>query len=376
MALAIGTILQDRYRIIALLDQGGDEPDSPVYLPLLMRHEAPLPAPTASPMPICNLYLSNNTSGDLCYEVNAVGVGKKCFGPGGYHYGDFLSETHYSVASTVCESRSGLHYYPPGNYTLSFSCPPTPTPTPTNTPTNTPTATATPTPTNTPTSTPTATATSTPTNTPTPTPTSTPTHTPTPTEQPGDVDVLSNHSHHVSSIGSLWIVGEVHNGTSDDLRFVRVTANVFSSSGQLLDTDYSYVSLDNLPAGEKGCFNVLFSPEPPGWGYYVFEDPTYRTDGDNLPHLTVVNDSGSYDATFGDYEIIGLVRNDHGSRVEYVSPIGTLYDGPGTVIGCDFTYVSSTHLDPGQTSSFKLWYFGRDYSDAASYRVQVDGNPQ
>ena len=95
-----------------------------------------------------------------------------------------------------------------------------------------------------------------------------------------------------------------------------------------------------------------------------------------MPNLTVLNDSGSYDPTFGWYEIIGQVRNDHGTRVEYVSPVGTLYNVSGIVIGCDFTYVNATHLDPNQTSSFKMTFVGRDYADVASYRLQVDGNPQ
>lgn len=51
-----------------------------------------------------------------------------------------------------------------------------------------------------------------------------------------------------------------------------------------------------------------------------------------------------------------------------------MFNSTGKVIGCDFTYVNSTHLDPGQTSAFDLTFIGRDYADAATYRVQVDGD--
>ena len=199
--------------------------------------------------------------------------------------------------------------------------------------------------------------------------------TPTPTAIPPGVYALPNHSYYVDSTDYLHIVGEVRNNTGNHLRFVKIAADIFSSSGQLLDTDFTYIHLDNLPAGDKTCFHILL-PKPAGWSYYQFETPTYRTDGEPLPNLTVMNHSGSYNATYGGYEIIGQVRNDHGTRVEYVSPVGTAYNTSGTVVGCYFTYVNSTHLDAGQISAFKLTFSGRDYSDVTSYRLQVDGNPQ
>ena len=73
----------------------------------------------------------------------------------------------------------------------------------------------------------------------------------------GGVRVLPNHFSYVSIIGSLWIVGEVQNDTAQHLELAKVTANVFSSSGQLLTTAFSYIDLDTLPAGEKTCFDIL-----------------------------------------------------------------------------------------------------------------------
>ncbi len=204
---------------------------------------------------------------------------------------------------------------------------------------------------------------------PTPTPTQEPTQPP-----PTGVQILPNHSYYVDSIDYLNVVGEIMNNTDDNLRYVKITANFFSASGQLLDTDFTYTWMDTLPARDKTCFDVSV-PVPSGWSYFQFEAPTYWTDGQPLPILTVINDSGSYDPTFGWYEIIGQVRNDNGSRVEYVSPVGTIYNASGKVIGCDFTYVSSTDLNPGQISSFEMTFVGRDYTDVTSYRLQVDGNP-
>ena len=202
-----------------------------------------------------------------------------------------------------------------------------------------------------------------------PTPTFTPS--PTPTSVSAGVYILDNHSFYVDSIDYLNIVGEVQNSTPDYLTLVSITANIFNSSGQFLDTDYTYMYLDNLPPSERTCFNIIMEA-PDGWSYYEFEAPTYWTDGRPLPNLPIFADSGSYDSGFGYYEIIGQVRNDHGSRVEYVQPVGTLYNDSGIVVGCDFTYVDSTDLNSGQTSPFTMLFVWRDYVDVTSYRLQVD----
>lgn len=191
--------------------------------------------------------------------------------------------------------------------------------------------------------------------------------------RPVGVYILPNHTSYIDSIDYYHVVGEVLNNTPNYLRFVRITANLFNSSGQLIDTDYTYIYLDNLEPGARTCFNLFFSNSA-GASYYLFEPVSYSTDGEPLPNLTAINYSGSYDATFGWYEIIGMVRNDSGSYVSYVSPVGTLYNSSGSVVGCDYTYVNSTDLAVGQSSAFEMLFTGRDYSDVSSYRIQVDGN--
>jgi len=285
-----------------------------------------------------------------------------------------------------------------GTFTPTCSPTKTPTPTCTKTPTPTSTSTRTPTPTNvndfmplvlkqpthTPTSTPTPTPTSTatPTRTPTTTstatqtPTRTPTRTPTatPTTLPFGVYVLPNNSYFYTEWGSLYVTGEVMNNTDSTLRFVQITANLYDTGGNLVGTQYTYTDLEDVPAWDRTCFEIVF-PTPPGnWAYYQFER-TYWTDGQPLPDLTVLGDSGSYNPSNGDYTILGYVRNDSGTRVNYVIPVGTIYNTNGIVLGCNSTYVVGYNLDPGQESSFQMNYIWRDYAAVSDYRLQVDGEP-
>lgn len=262
---------------------------------------------------------------------------------------------------------------------------PTSTSTPTNTPlpTNTPTITLTPTITNTPTITLTPTITNTPTITLTPTKTSTPTKTPLPTNtpiptatpKPQGIYIEDNHTSFTGSLGTLYIVGEVYNGSADYLWFVSVSVDLYNN-GQLVDVDSGYLSTHSLAPNTKGCFKIMVI-DPPTWNSYTLHSLTYWDDADPPPNLTLYNHSGSYDSYWGDYEIIGQMRNDDSVLVKFAKAIATLYNAQGKVVECDHGYGSDWDLDPGQVTSFKIWSLSRDdYADVASYALVSDGMKQ
>lgn len=170
----------------------------------------------------------------------------------------------------------------------------------------------------------------------------------------------------------MHVAGEVLNETNDYLRLVRVTVNVFGTGGELIETGTTYVILDSVPPGERACFEVLVGTLS-SWGSYDFEPLQYDDDGPLPLNLVVLNDSGVYNPSLQWYRILGQVRNDQGTRVEYVSPVITVYGAADSVLGCGSTYVASTHLNAGQTSSFETQFFGQRYANVASYRIQVDG---
>jgi hypothetical protein len=95
-----------------------------------------------------------------------------------------------------------------------------------------------------------------------------------------------------------------------------------------------------------------------------------------LPDLTIPRSNGYYDTGNQDNIIEGQVHSDGSQQVECVRPVGTLYNYAGKVIGCSFTYINSIYLNPGKTSGFELDFYGRNYTDVASYRLQVSGNPR
>jgi hypothetical protein len=174
----------------------------------------------------------------------------------------------------------------------------------------------------------------------------------------------------------LNIYGEVQNTGGTDVHGVEVVANLFNSGGQLIDISYGGdAALWVLPPGEKTCFTLYFD-EYDNWAYYEFEPPNFDSDPWSPLENMVITEYSTYYPDENRFRILGFVRNDNDYLVKYVQPIATLYDGAGTVIGCGWTFVSSDNLDPGQSSSFELNFFGEtsiNYANVASYRMQVDG---
>jgi hypothetical protein len=186
--------------------------------------------------------------------------------------------------------------------------------------------------------------------------------------------VLPNHSHYVDREGVLHVMGEVENGTADPVYQIGITVKLLSSEGDVVDTAHGVAPLQHVAAGERTCFHVSLV-EPADWASYGFGEPDCSP-GEPPPALSVLTDSGTYVPGAGWYLLGGEVRNDHGTRVNGVTVISTLYDGAGDTAGCGGAYVLSIGLEPEETSLFELLFTGRDYVDVAAYRVQADGQPE
>jgi len=192
--------------------------------------------------------------------------------------------------------------------------------------------------------------------------------------KPLELTVLNNHSSFVTSWGSLHILGEISNNSQNTYSAISLGTNLVNWSGQRLANEVVYTYLQNLPPGQKTCFDATFLNAPQGWSSYEFETPLFSGSFAQLPNLALLNSGASYDSTNGDYKLMGQVRNNQGSRVECVRLVGTLYNAAGKVIGCQLGYVSGYHLNAGQVGSFEILFYGHDYTDVATYQVQVEGH--
>lgn len=186
--------------------------------------------------------------------------------------------------------------------------------------------------------------------------------------------LLPNHSSYLDGLNWLHVVGEIRNDSGQTLSSIYITANLFNSSGGLVDTRQGRVLLDHTEPGETNCFDINFFTAAGEWSYYELERPIVYASTEAAPIVAIFNDSGSFNGYA--YEVIGQARNDGPTQVRYADVVNTLFTEDNTVMGCSSIWVSSTHLDPDQTSSFRTNNYGSHFANVARYHVAADGDPQ
>jgi hypothetical protein len=188
------------------------------------------------------------------------------------------------------------------------------------------------------------------------------------TSQPArtGVSVLSSSTWPEDS--PLYIVGEVQNNTTGNVRSTKVAVTYYDASGRVTNADYTYVLLNVLGPDQKGPFKVWFFYNRPYSRYALSVEyrPTSDPPAANVPVLsssTWPEDSPLY--------IVGEVQNNTGSNIRSVEVIATFYNSLGQVTNVDWDYLQLRLLSPEKKACFKVLVLteNRPYS---SYNLAVD----
>jgi hypothetical protein len=185
--------------------------------------------------------------------------------------------------------------------------------------------------------------------------------------------ILADKTTNYFSGSYIHIIGEVANNTPYYLKFIKVGGSIYNNSNQLIDSDYVFTYLNVLQPGEKTCFHLYFSNTEGATSFWI-EQPSFLSMAAPPPKLTGYNYNGFYDSAIESYRTVGVVRNDSGRQVYDALAVGTLYNATGQAIGCSFDYLNNNDLSVGQTSAFGIRFFGQQYEDTASYRLQFDSD--
>lgn len=167
---------------------------------------------------------------------------------------------------------------------------------------------------------------------------------------------------------SLYVVGEVVNGTANPVNFVKVIGKFYDSGGQLVATDDSYAFISAILPGNRSPFRLILSNAPAG---IVRIDLTLTWDVDTLfeyRQATIL--SQQVRDNFG-VEVFGELRNDQVVELRSIETVVTFYDAGGSVLDVDFGFPSVTTLAPGATSPYSMSTFSA--IPYASYTVQAQG---
>lgn len=186
---------------------------------------------------------------------------------------------------------------------------------------------------------------------------------------------LVNDNHFTAGTGSLYVVGEVHNTSDETYQEVEVTVYLLDSTGTALASETWGAKTGVLRPGETSPVLVIFDQPPSEWAEIRTEIRANPADFYLTliyPDLTISQDTGGV-PTFGDYRITGTIMNSGEDNARAVEIVGTLYDEAGAVLAVESTFLPQDTLEPGQSATFELVFFGKADGEVARYQVAAQG---
>ncbi len=136
-----------------------------------------------------------------------------------------------------------------------------------------------------------------------------------------------------TSIGGLWVLGEVNNGTGTALEQVRVSISLLDESNNEIDQAQALVALDLVDPGERAPFAILFGAVPRPFDHYqvypISAVPAYV--GSYYRDLEV-RDLTTESERYASYTVTGVIQNVGPEEAVNVQVVLTAYDPMGRVV--------------------------------------------
>lgn len=193
----------------------------------------------------------------------------------------------------------------------------------------------------------------------TPTPTSVPTESPTPVVIPPSeaIQIVSSTAYDEDhGYPYLLIVGEVQNLLDQNMRWAKITADLYDSRGSLMATLFTYDLNNVIQPGEKAPFYLqpIYYDFPMGRSPATYSlSATYVVTGyDGLEGLIIPFHVGT--ATSKGYKVSGRVKNGSDFTARDVEIVATFYDSRGDVIAVDDELAEDPILLPGEETTFEV----------------------
>jgi hypothetical protein len=186
--------------------------------------------------------------------------------------------------------------------------------------------------------------------------------------QPSEVVLgLMGTNDYTDDLGSLHIVGEVHNDMIYNVDQIRVRITFYDGAGGVLETITAPALLDLMVPGQAAPFVIVW--ENPGeWRRYSVRATARRTTERPPEGLTVLHSYARLDDA-GLYHVVGTIRNDGLTTANYMRAVVTLYDSFGKVSNAGFAHTEPSRIPPGNIASFDCAFEYFPYQ--AEHLVQI-----
>lgn len=181
--------------------------------------------------------------------------------------------------------------------------------------------------------------------------------------------VILNHRSFVNSNNLYTVIGEVKNVGVNNLNLVKIVAVFYDKAGKIVDTNFTYTTIEIIKPGEKSPFQITTSHHPNKIEIYTVDISTYSftTEQPNSP-IQILSYS-DYKDNLGYHHIVGEVQNNGVSNIRSVKIVATYYDSSNNVIATDLSYTILDIIQTNQKSPFKF----TQQVDPQSYNLMIAG---
>jgi hypothetical protein len=178
---------------------------------------------------------------------------------------------------------------------------------------------------------------------------------------------LMGTNDYTDDLGSLHIVGEVHNDMIHNVDQVRVRITFYDGGGAVLETITASTLIDLLVPGQTAPFVIVWD-NPGEWKRFSLRATARPTTERPTEGVTVVHSYARLDDA-GLYHVVGTLRNDGLTTTNYMRAVVSLYDSFGKISNAGFAYVEPSRMPPGTIASFDCAFEYFPYQ--AEHLVQI-----
>jgi LysM repeat protein len=165
--------------------------------------------------------------------------------------------------------------------------------------------------------------------------------------------VVENTARYQTPVGSVWVLGEVHNPGDAPLENVQVRVALLNDAGVEVANRLAFVALDAVPAGGRAPFGVLFEDPPANAAAFqaivVRAEPSYSHDA-RYAQLQVIDPQAKQDGTT--YHVTGSITNRSAANATAARIVVTVYDKEHHVTGYRQISIPDGQLPAGATIPF------------------------
>jgi hypothetical protein len=171
------------------------------------------------------------------------------------------------------------------------------------------------------------------------------------TPQPSEVILgLMGTNDYVDDLGTLHIVGEVHNDMAHNVDQIRVHLTFYDDAGGVLEAITGSALLDLMGPGQRAPFVIVWE-NPGDWKRYSLRATARATTERPSEGITVLHSYARMDEV-GLYHVVGTIRNDGLTTEDYMRAVVSLYDSFGKISNAGFAFTEPSRIPPGTIASF------------------------